>query len=121
MAQKLRIQREEQRVQKNRELYQSQIDQSYEQQEEEGSPLPQKNKSYSVQISPAQQQEYKAQPYDYMNKPLKLPPISDRITTFTNPISSKLQLRQNPRVFLSQEQDKTLKQIQKQPALRLFV
>ncbi|CAD8196999.1 unnamed protein product [Paramecium pentaurelia] len=120
VAQKLRIQRDEQRAQKKKALYQSQIEQSYEVQEE-ASPLPQRNKSFSVQISPVQQTEAKAQPYEYMNKPLKLPPISDRVTTFTNPTSSKLQLRQNPKIYLSQEQDKTLKLIQKQPALRLFV
>ncbi|CAK87681.1 unnamed protein product (macronuclear) [Paramecium tetraurelia] len=120
VAQKLRIQREEQRAQKNKALYQSQMEQSYEEQETY-SPIPQRNKSYSVQISPVQQQEIKAQPYDYMNKPLKLPPISDRIVTSTNPANSKLQLRENPKVFLSQDQDKTQKLLQKQPALRLFV
>lgn len=34
-----------------------------------------------------------------MNKPLKLPPISDRIVTITNPTNSKLQLRENPKVL----------------------
>ncbi|CAD8117000.1 unnamed protein product [Paramecium sonneborni] len=117
MAQKLRIQREEQRIQKKRALYQSQLNQSYDQQED--SPQPQRKKSYSVQISPVQQQEQKTQAYEYLNKPLKLPPISDRITTFTNPTSSKIQLKQNHLRVL--DQDNTWQQIQKQPALRLFL
>ncbi|CAK68004.1 unnamed protein product (macronuclear) [Paramecium tetraurelia] len=117
VAQKLRIQRDEQRAQRKRALYQSQIEQSQEVQERE-SPSPYRNKSLSVQLSPVQP----TQPYEYMNKPLKLPPVSDRITTYTNPANnSKLQLRQNHQTFLSQEQEKTLKFIKKQPALRLFV
>ncbi|CAD8179937.1 unnamed protein product [Paramecium pentaurelia] len=120
VAQKMRIQREEQKAQKNKALYQSQIEQSYEEQEAY-SPQPQRNKSFSVQLSPVQQSIVKTQPYDYMNKPLKLPPISDRIVAFTNPTNNKLQLRENPLGFQSQDQDKTLKLIQKQPALRLFV
>ncbi|CAD8081308.1 unnamed protein product [Paramecium primaurelia] len=114
------MQREEQKAQKNKALYQSQIEQSYEEQEAY-SPQPQRNKSFSVQLSPVQQSIVKTQPYDYMNKPLKLPPISDRIVAFTNPTNNKLQLRENPLGFQSQDQDKTLKMIQKQPALRLFV
>ncbi|CAD8126296.1 unnamed protein product [Paramecium sonneborni] len=125
-AQKFRQERDQLRAQNNKALYLSQLESKIDNQSEIDK-QPQRNKSYSIQPTPQNQTfenkntELHQPKYEYMNKPLKLPPILDRETPVINPISNKLQLRQNYKNYLLEDYDKTISILQQNQPMRLFV
>ncbi|CAD8162067.1 unnamed protein product [Paramecium octaurelia] len=125
-AQKMRQEREYQRAQNNKALYLSQLETNIDYQPE-NEKQPQRIKSYSIQPTPQHQVfesrviEPQQPKYDYMNKPLKLPPIMERETPVINPIFNKLQLRQNYKNYLLEDYDKTISMLQQNQPMRLFV
>ncbi|CAK68566.1 unnamed protein product (macronuclear) [Paramecium tetraurelia] len=121
-----RQEREHLRAQNNKALYLSQLETNVDYQSEIEK-QPQRIKSYSIQPTPQHQvfesrvSEPQQPKYDYMNKPLKLPPIMERDTPVINPISNKLQLRQNYKNYLLEDYDKTISMLQQNQPMRLFV
>ncbi|CAD8112160.1 unnamed protein product [Paramecium primaurelia] len=125
-AQKIRQERDYLRAQNNKALYLSQLESNINYQSE-FEQQPQRNKSYSIQITPQNQvfenkvTEIPQPKYEYMNKPMKLPPILERETPVINPISNKLQLRQNYKNYLLEDYDKTISMLQQNQPMKLFV
>ncbi|CAD8208817.1 unnamed protein product [Paramecium pentaurelia] len=126
-AQKLRQERDHLRAQNNKALYLSQLESKIDHQSE-SEKQPQRIKSYSISPTPQNQifenkiTEPSQPKYEYMNKPLKLPPIQNRETPISiNPISNKLQLHQNQKNYLLQDYDKTLSMLQQNLPTRLYV
>ncbi|CAD8111312.1 unnamed protein product [Paramecium primaurelia] len=126
-AQKLRQERDYLRAQNNKALYLSQLESKIDHQSE-SEKQPQRIKSYSISPTPQNQifenkiTEPQQPKYEYMNKPLKLPPILNRETPISiNPISNKLQLHQNQKNYLLQDYDKTLSMLQQNLPTRLYV
>ncbi|CAK68247.1 unnamed protein product (macronuclear) [Paramecium tetraurelia] len=126
-AQKIRQERDHLRAQNNKALYLSQLESKIDYQPEVEQKA-QRIKSYSIQPTHENQifenrvTEPSQPKYEYMNKPLKLPPILARETPVNvNPISNKLQLHSNQKNYLLHDYDKTLSMLQQNLPTRLFV
>ncbi|CAD8125810.1 unnamed protein product [Paramecium sonneborni] len=125
-AQKLRQERDYLRAQNNKALYLSQLESKIDNQSQIEK-QPNQNQSYSISPTPQysiyqnQSNEIPQPKYEYMNKPLKLPPILDRNTPVINPISNKFQFRQNYQNYSPQDYDKNISILQQNQPMRLFV